>query len=65
MACSRSFETRGYPTDLGRYEMAFVEKVTPAMFDDVFPLLSELDSAYSREKWREIFDYGGSRMKGI
>jgi hypothetical protein len=37
--------------------MTFVEKVTPAMFDDVFPLLLELDSAYSREKWREIFDY--------
>jgi RimJ/RimL family protein N-acetyltransferase len=37
--------------------MTVVEKVTPAMFDDVYPLLSELDSAHSREKWREIFDY--------
>src|SRR5262245_63295523 len=37
--------------------MTFVEKVTPAMFDDVLPLLLELDSAYSREKWREIFGY--------
>jgi hypothetical protein len=37
--------------------MAVVEKVTPAMFDDVYPLLSELDNTYSREKWREIFDY--------
>ena len=37
--------------------MAVVEKVTPAMFDDVYPLLSELDSAQPREKWRKIFDY--------
>jgi hypothetical protein len=37
--------------------MTVVEKVTPAMFDDVYPLLSELNSARSREKWREIFDY--------
>jgi RimJ/RimL family protein N-acetyltransferase len=37
--------------------MTVVEKVTSAMFDDVFPLLLELDSTYSREKWREIFDY--------
>jgi hypothetical protein len=37
--------------------MTAVEKVTPAMFDDVYPLLSELNSARSREKWREIFDY--------
>jgi hypothetical protein len=37
--------------------MAVVEKVTSAMFDDVYPLLSELNSARSREKWREIFDY--------
>jgi len=37
--------------------MAVVEKVTPAMFDDVYPLLSELDGTYSREKWRKIFDY--------
>ena len=94
MAWTRSFETRGYPTDSRRqlkkadsrrqaqegrlkkadsrrqaqegrlkkagsrrYEMTVVEKVTPAMFDDVYPLLSELDSSYSREKWREIFDY--------
>ena len=27
------------------------------MFDDVYPLLSELDGSYSREKWRKIFDY--------
>src|SRR5262245_55384343 len=57
MAWTRSFETRGYPTGSRRYEMTFVEKVTPAMFDEVYPLLSELDSTYSREKWREIFDY--------
>jgi RimJ/RimL family protein N-acetyltransferase len=57
MAWTRSFETRGYPIDLGRYEMTFVEKVTPAMFDDVFPLLSELEDTHSREEWREIFDY--------
>jgi len=37
--------------------MTVVEKVTPAMFDDVYPLLSELDETYSREKWRKIFDY--------
>src|SRR5262245_12458823 len=37
--------------------MMVVEKGTPAMFDDVYPLLSELDGSYSREKWREIFDY--------
>jgi hypothetical protein len=37
--------------------MAVVEKVTPAMFDDVYPVLSELDGTYSREKWRKIFDY--------
>jgi hypothetical protein len=54
---SPSFETRAYPKGSRRYEMTVVEKVTPAMFDDVYPLLSELDSAQSREKWREIFDY--------
>jgi RimJ/RimL family protein N-acetyltransferase len=37
--------------------MTVVEKVTPAMFDDVFPLLLELDSTFPREKWRKIFDY--------
>jgi len=37
--------------------MTVIEKVTPAMFDDVYPILSELDSAKPREKWREIFDY--------
>jgi len=37
--------------------MTFVEKVTPAMFDDIFPLLLELGGSHSREKWREIFDY--------
>ena len=37
--------------------MAVVEKVTPAMLDDVIPLLSGLDDAHSREEWREIFDY--------
>src|SRR5262245_34472911 len=57
MAWTRSFETRGYPTGSRRYEMTFVEKVTPAMFDDVFPLLLELEDTHSKEKWREIFDY--------
>jgi len=37
--------------------MAVVEKVTPAMLDDVIPLLSELEDTHSREEWREIFDY--------
>jgi len=37
--------------------MTVVEKVTPAMFDDVYPLLSGLGNTHSREKWREIFDY--------
>jgi RimJ/RimL family protein N-acetyltransferase len=37
--------------------MTVVKKVTPAMFDDVYPVLSELDNTHSREKWREIFDY--------
>jgi hypothetical protein len=38
--------------------MATVEKATPAMFDDIYPLLLELDSSPSmREKWRLIFDY--------
>src|SRR5215475_9464807 len=37
--------------------MTFIEKVTPAMFDDIFPLLLELGGSHSREKWREIFDY--------
>jgi hypothetical protein len=37
--------------------MTVVEKVTPAMLDDVIPLLSELEDTHSREKWREIFDY--------
>jgi hypothetical protein len=37
--------------------MTFVEKVTPEMFDDIFPLLLELGGSHSREKWREIFDY--------
>jgi RimJ/RimL family protein N-acetyltransferase len=44
--------------------MTVVEKVTPAMFDDVFPLLLELDSTYSREKWREIFDYNWESDEG-
>src|SRR5262247_3260436 len=57
MAWTRSFETRGYPTSSRRYEMAVVEKVTPAMLDDVIPLLSELEDTHSREEWREIFDY--------
>jgi hypothetical protein len=34
-----------------------VEKVTPAMLDDVIPLLSELEDTHSKEEWREIFDY--------
>jgi RimJ/RimL family protein N-acetyltransferase len=37
--------------------MAAVEKVTPAMFDDVYPLLSEMEDTHSREEWRKIFDY--------
>ena len=37
--------------------MAAVEKVTPAMFEDVYPLLSELEDTHSREEWRKIFDY--------
>src|SRR5262245_10647892 len=37
--------------------MTVVEKVTPAMFDDVYPLLTGLGNTHSREKWREIFDY--------
>jgi RimJ/RimL family protein N-acetyltransferase len=38
--------------------MAKVEKVTPAMFDDIYPLLLELDdSQLTGEKWRLIFDY--------
>ena len=37
--------------------MAVVEKVTPAMFDDVYPLLSGLEGAHSWEEWRKIFDY--------
>jgi hypothetical protein len=37
--------------------MTIVEKVTPAMFDDVYPLLSELEDTHSREEWRKIFDY--------
>ncbi|MBO0857525.1 MAG: hypothetical protein J2P21_03540 [Chloracidobacterium sp.] len=37
--------------------MTFVEKVTPAMFDDIFPLLLELGGDHPREKWRKIFDY--------
>jgi hypothetical protein len=57
MAWTRSFETRGYSTGSRRYEMTVVEKVTPAMLDDVIPLLSELDDTHSREEWREIFDY--------
>jgi hypothetical protein len=40
-----------------RCEMTVVEKVTPSMFDDVYPLLSELDNTQPKEKWREIFDY--------
>ncbi len=38
--------------------MATVEKATPEMFDDVYPLLLELsNSHWTREKWRLIFDY--------
>src|SRR5262245_37584176 len=37
--------------------MTAVEKVTPAMFDDIYALMSELDNTQSRERWREIFDY--------
>ena len=37
--------------------MTIVEKVTPSMFDDVYPLLSELEDTHSREEWRKIFDY--------
>lgn len=37
--------------------MATVEKATPAMFDDIYPLLLELDNTHSTEKWRSIFDY--------
>jgi hypothetical protein len=37
--------------------MTVVEKVTPAMLDDVIPLLSELEDTHSKEEWREIFDY--------
>jgi len=37
--------------------MATVEKATPAMFEDIYPLLLELDNSHSREKWRSIFDY--------
>jgi hypothetical protein len=37
--------------------MATIEKATPAMFDDVYPLLLELDNTHSMEKWRSIFDY--------
>src|SRR5262245_50374537 len=37
--------------------MATVEKATPAMFDDIYPLLLELDKTHSIEKWRTIFDY--------
>jgi hypothetical protein len=38
--------------------MAKVEKVTPAMFDDIYPLLLELDdSQLTGERWRLIFDY--------
>ncbi|MCI0387153.1 MAG: hypothetical protein MOB07_00045 [Acidobacteria bacterium] len=37
--------------------MATVEKATPAMFDDIYPLLLELDITHSMEKWRKIFDY--------
>jgi hypothetical protein len=36
--------------------MATVEKATPSMFDDIYPLLLELDTL-TREKWRLIFDY--------
>ncbi len=27
------------------------------MFDDIYPLLLDLDNTHSREKWRSIFDY--------
>ena len=45
--------------------MTIVEKVTPAMFDDVYPLLSELEDTHSREEWRKIFDYQWESDEGL
>jgi hypothetical protein len=44
--------------------MATIEKATPAMFDDVYPLLIELDNTHSIEKWRTIFDYQWNSDEG-
>ena len=44
--------------------MVTVEKATPAMFDDIYPLLLELDNTLSTEKWRSIFDYNWESDEG-
>jgi hypothetical protein len=37
--------------------MAQVQPATVDMFDDIYPLLAELNAALPREKWRQLVDY--------
>ena len=38
--------------------MASVQAATPAMFDDIHPLLAGLNPGISRDQWRRLVDYG-------
>jgi hypothetical protein len=38
--------------------MASVQPATPAMFDDIHPLLARLNPAVSRDQWQRLVDYG-------